>query len=200
MGVLNQKSKFRPDALIIRKETVKTQSNKPKQTVSASRDALRAYPESSKSHAASPRLATVRQSSASPSPLSRGNERRDRKRKLGVGAHRPSPASDRVEFADDSASDEDGWEAALGAPKRRRRDFRRDLHRVLPSSAITNTDSDAAKAAAQLRMVHAADVAFLSLQCRPALAADESDVAVELQYPGWSTRERYGPVIGVRTV
>jgi len=192
MGVFNQKSKFKPTAPpTIRKEVVVLDSPRPKPrpkppgSDGASRLAVPAGGARPR-----PQSPAVRRRSASPYAPSPDERRVDRKRKLAGAAHRPSPASDRVEFDNDSESD-DGWEAALDGRKRRKAmgqaHGRHDPNRKLAHPAV----SDAAADAKPLRIIHAADVASLASKCVPVLGASADQVAVELQYPGSRQRERY---------
>ncbi len=202
MGIFNQKSKFKPAAPTIRREVIVLNEgpkrlpvgSDSKARASSSAGGLRvpAAASGTKKSRTSPGPPPAWRKSASPYPASSSDEKRlERKRKLAGGSatphHRPSPASDRVEFDKDSDSD-DGWEDALDAPKRRRSGPRRaDLNRSLAAAA---SDEDEHVGEVMARMVHAADVASLSLGCMPLLGAERDDVAVELQYPGSQKRER----------
>lgn len=166
----------------------------------------------------SPAVAGVRGKSASPFPSSsdeRGGLSRKRKANAGAAGTGPrrSPASDRIEFGEDSSEsddDDDNWEDRLDARKRRkqaarqngggRADPKRELrHPVLLAGGAgagagvapgKPNGEDNKQAAASLQFIHAADVASLKHKCLPTLGASEDEVAVELQYPGSRQTER----------
>lgn len=206
MGVFSQKSKIKAAPPTIRVEKVvvaATRKPRPKPLPSH----RGANGSSNGLHASSAAGAGFRKS-ASPYTSS-ADERRgggDRKRKLAT-AVRKSPASDRVEFGkDDSGDEEDDWEDAIDARKRRRRallngDRRVDLNRRLRHESLpapTEVGGEVEKAAGKaggreerIHMLHAADVASLALRCVPSFGkGTEEEVAVELQYPGTAQRER----------
>ena len=198
MGVFSQKSKFKAAAPTIRKEVVAVDTPKskpkpkPRPLAPPSSSGLR-VPSSAAASAGSPRLSPASRKSASPYPTSSDESRLDRKRKRGGATHRPSPASDRVEFDKDSESEDDDWEAAVDARKRRARlssRRRRDETRKLAHPALARASRESPGKVEELSLIHSADVASLALRCVPVLGATADEVAVELQYPGSLQRER----------
>ncbi len=235
MGIFNQKPKFKVTAPTIRKVVVPVEIAKPKPqakprdsnsapaTASRSKN-LSVRPafsaRSSKTLSVSPRSSTSPTGRASLSPLPTDDRRNgrngDRKRKLVRAAvHRPSPASDRVEFGKDSDTEDDDWEATLNEREHRKRkrlnddrhvDLNRHLvHPVLLATVPRKKEEVAASAGAgggdglekaqgldakKLDIIHARDVASLALKCVPVLNAAEDEVVAELQYPGSRHRER----------
>ncbi|EON99133.1 putative histone-lysine n-methyltransferase protein [Phaeoacremonium minimum UCRPA7] len=175
----------------------------------------------------SPAVAAARFRGKSASPFPSSSDERggvgasSRKRKVNAGALRKSPASDRVEFGEDSEpdDDDDDWEDRLDARKRRkqaarqngagRTDPKRELRHPVLLAAGAGESNGASKAVVdkedgvvlkkkkgELRFIHAADVASLKHKCLPTLGASEDEVAVELQYPGSRQVERYELVEG----
>lgn len=200
MGVFNQKSKFKAPVPTIRKEVVAVEPPKPKPKLkhapssSSGSSSLRVNSRHVKAASRSPRLSPSFRKSTSPHTAAASSDE-SRKRKLGNGNHRPSPASDRVEFGDDSDTD-DNWEDALDARKRRKRAMmnghrRVDLNRKLAHPRLLEPPSEEGGDGADLAIIHAADVANLSLKCVPVLGASEEETPVTLQYPGMRERERY---------
>lgn len=93
---------------------------------------------------------------------------------------------------DDDDDDDHDWESRL---KRRRQLGRMDPDRRLRSAALTelaNNGYEDLSPGQPLKFVHAADVVSLRLgDARLFPGASDEDIAVELQYPGSLTRERF---------
>ncbi len=195
MGVFNQKSKFKPAAPTIRKEVVVLDATarkpppRPSKPLPSPRPGSLRVPSSASRKSRTPSSGAQRpnRKSASPYPPSSSSDEKRLERKRKLSTHRPSPASDRVEFDKDDSDSDDGWEDALDTAKRRKSGQRcADLDRRL-AAPLDDEDGHTRDVS---RMIHAADVACLRLGCVPLLGADKSEVAVELQYPGSRQRER----------
>ncbi|KAJ9136877.1 Histone-lysine N-methyltransferase, H3 lysine-79 specific [Pleurostoma richardsiae] len=201
MGIFSQKTKLKapPPKIRIEKVLVPTPSPRPR----PSSTGLRVSSSASASPRVSPRPDHAKQPKSASPLTSSDDTRSSRKRKAGSAAPRRSPASDRVEFDQDSgAEDDDDWESRLDARKRRKAaqqsgDRRLDPNRKLAHPALRRAEGGGgAVDDKQLQFVHAADVASLKQKCVPTLGATEDEVAVELQYPGSRQRERYELVWG----
>lgn len=199
MGALNQRSRIKPQPPTIRIERVPIETTTPKPKPKPSPK----VPSSSTPNRSSPSLLhRQKQKSKSASPYPTSSDELPRKRKAAGGSRSPA-SNDNVRFDSDdsSASEEGGYDAILGARRKKRRLMRVDANRALRHPRIWSGDETKEggekdkdqQRPRELRFIHAAHVASVKEKCKPALGLPEEDVAVELRYPGTRQRERYVP-------
>jgi H3 lysine-79-specific histone-lysine N-methyltransferase len=186
MGALNQKSKFKPPAPQIRVQRVpveKSKQPKPKPSpANGTKNLLQ--------HRAKPQ-----NKSGSPYPgSSSADESRRIKRKAPGGGNSRSPSV--VKFdSDDSDGGEDGDNGVfLGARRKKRRLARVDPDRKLTHPKIwtgaVEEKENGKERPKELGIIHAAELANLETKCQPALGIPETEVGIELRYPGGRGREK----------
>ncbi|KOS16772.1 Histone-lysine N-methyltransferase [Escovopsis weberi] len=220
LGGKSNRFKVDPPKIRIEKVTVERPMSKPKPKPSSSLSSRPlARPSSS---AALPRSATAcqihlktsvppaRHKSSSPYPSSADEPSHDyqRKRKAAGGAPtaaaaaapprssvpiRRSPASDRIEFDNDSDAEDDGW-MDLDSHKRQRK-TNSDGGLSDPNRRLRHRKAFDRKIE-KLQFIHAVEVASLESRCVPVMGAQKEDVAIELQYPTLQRRENFELVWG----
>lgn len=199
MGALNQKSKFKPAAPQIRVQRVPIErptQPKPKPSPTA-------RPSSSNNllqQRAKPRQKN-NSKSASPHPAwSSADEgsRRAAKRKAPGGGSSRSPSVVKFDSSDDTDGDEDGGNGVF-LRRKKRRSARVDPDRKLRHPQIWTGAVDETEKSREPGIMHSAELANLASKCQPALGIPETDVGIELRYPGGRGREGYAlPLAGGR--
>ncbi|KAI1822970.1 histone methylation protein DOT1-domain-containing protein [Xylaria intraflava] len=177
MGLFGQKSKLKapPPAMRVERVVVPSQP-RPSQKSPKSGRASPAHVSSTK---LLPKPQTSRPKSASPYPSSCDEPRLERKRKAITSTPRDSPV-----FGNDTESeDEDGDPFR----KRMRRSDGRpvDVNRKLRRKKAFGDDIR------RPNIIHAADIASRATKCPAIPGAKDHEVAISVQYPSHSARERY---------
>lgn len=188
MPLLGKGNKFKVDPPKIRIERVAverptTPKPKPKpQGVTKNSSASR----SSSTPRASPKP-IQRQKSNSPYPSSSDEKRLERKRKVATPVQRRSPGTDRIAFDKDSDAEDDGW-LSLDTRKRQRKSTE-DGDLTDPNRKLRHVEAFE-EPEANLKFIHAADVASIESKCVPVMGGSKDDVAIEIQYPSPQPREK----------